>query len=301
MPIQDKSKKLKPFITALLAVYFGVTTGVLSVLYIGENESGVLASYGVLITAIVVGVVSILTALTVTFIFLNKELLYKSGMLCLCVLFFCAVLLYILFKTGFLDKVDSVEDLREYIASYGGLSIVIFLVVQILQVTIVPIPGVITIGAGVLLFGPFLGAVLSYIGIMLGSVIAFCIGRRLGYKVACWLVGKESLDKGFQLVRGKDKVVLTFMFLFPFFPDDVLCFVSGLSTMSTKFFVVMITFARLVSTFTTAYSVNGSLIPYDTWWGLLIWVILVLVTLWLVKIVYTNSEKIEKFFKRQKK
>ena len=91
------------------------------------------------------------------------------------------------------------------------------------------------------------------------------------------------------------------MFLFPFFPDDLLCFVAGLSSMSPKFFLIMITVTRLVSTFTTAYSVNGSLIPYDTWWGIIIWAVLIVGCILLVKAVYKNSDKIEHFFKRQKK
>ena len=30
-----------------------------------------------------------------------------------------------------------------------------------------------------------------------------------------WIIGEKSLQKGLQLVKGKDTIVLTFMFLFP--------------------------------------------------------------------------------------
>jgi len=302
--MKNQEITFKPLQTAIgvtVAVLSACVTAFFAVLFVLKQDGGFYITYGTFIIISIVGVLCIITALTVVFAFFKKELFYKTGLLCLVLLAIGTAGLYALYSVGFLDKVDSVEDLRAFISSYGGLSTVLFLAVQVLQVTVVPIPGVITIGAGVLLFGPFWGAVLSFIGIMTGSVIAFFIGRCLGYRVVCWLVGRENLDKGIELIKGKDRVVLSFMFLFPFFPDDLLCFVSGLSSMSTAYFMVMVTVARLISTFTTAYSVNGSLIPYDTWWGILIWGVLIAVCLVLVKIVYNNSEKIEKIFKRIKK
>ncbi|MBO7378015.1 MAG: TVP38/TMEM64 family protein [Clostridia bacterium] len=284
-----------------VAVLSAVGTAVFTVLFVRGTDIVFLSTYGKFIEIAAAIVLAALAGLTVLFAALGKEFFYKTGLVCLVLLVFGAGGLYALSASGFLDRVDSVEDLREFIASYGGLSVFLFLAIQILQVVVLPVPGVVAIGAGVLLFGPFRGAILSLIGIMAGSFIAFFIGRKLGYKVVCWLVGKENLDKATELAKGKDKVILTFMFLFPFFPDDVLCFVSGLSSMSFGFFAAMITVARIISVFTTAYSVNGNLIPYDTWWGILIWAILIVGTFFLVKIVYSNSEKIEKFFKRQKK
>lgn len=296
----DKNKfKLSAVI--LITVISAITSAIFAMLFIRSSEVGYLLKYGKVIEIVIDAILCLIMVLTVIFACLKKEFLYKIGLLCLIFLLICTCGLYALNKSGFLDKIDSVEDLRNYIASYGTLSAVLFLVMQILQVVVLPVPGVVAIGAGVLLFGPFWGAVLSFIGIMLGSLIAFGIGRYLGYKVVCWLVGKENLEKGLALAKGKDKVVLSFMFLFPFFPDDVLCFVSGLSSMSGKFFIIMITVARLISTFTTAYSVNGSLIPYNTWWGIVIWAVLIVGTLWLVKVVYTHSGKIEKFFSKSKK
>jgi len=278
-----------------------VCTAIFAVAVIRGLDIRFLNKYGKIIEWISVTVICVLSALTAFFAVLGKDFLYKTGFVCLAFLFLSTGVLFALYKTGFLDRVDSIEDFREFIASYGKLSVTLFLIMQILQVVILPIPGVVAIGAGVLLFGPFWGAVLSLIGIVIGSLIAFFIGRVFGYKVVKWIVGEENLEKGLQLVKGKDKVVLTFMFLFPFFPDDILCFVSGLSSMSAKFFVVMVVIARVISTFTTAYSVNGSLIPYNTWWGILIWAVLIAGALVLVKIVYSNSEKIEKFFKGRKK
>ena len=42
----------------------------------------------------------------------------------------------------------------------------------------------------------------SFIGIFAGSVVAFAIGRCLGYRVVCWIVGKEDLDKWLKKIKG---------------------------------------------------------------------------------------------------
>ena len=90
------------------------------------------------------------------------------------------------------------------------------------------------------------------------------------------------------------------MFLFPFFPDDVLCFVAGLSSMSIGYFSVMIIICRLISVFITAYSLNGNIIPYNTWWGLTIWGIIIILTIILTIYLYKNGEKIDNYFKKLK-
>ncbi|MBP5308879.1 MAG: TVP38/TMEM64 family protein [Clostridia bacterium] len=294
-------KTLKKAAGITVSLLFAVVTAIFTVVLVRGVNAAFLIKYGKITEWIAVSLIVAIASLTVFFAVIGKDFYYKTGLVCLSFLFFSAGILFVLYATGLLDRVDSIEDFREFIASYGELSVTLFLVMQILQVVALPIPGVVAIGAGVLLFGPFWGAVLSLIGIVIGSLAAFFIGRVFGYKVVKWIVGEENLQKGLELVKGKDKVVLTFMFLFPFFPDDILCFVSGLSSMSARFFTVMVVIARLISTFATAYSVNGSLIPYDTWWGLLIWAVLIAGALVLAKIVYSNSEKIEKFFNGRKK
>ena len=121
----------------------------------------------------------------------------------------------------------------------------------------------------------------------------------LGYKVAGWMVGKETLDNCLKSVKNKDKVVLTFMFLFPFFPDDVLCFVAGLSSMSTLYFSIMITVCRIISVALSAYSLNGNIIPFNTWWGIVLWIVVFALTALLSIYLYKNGDKIERYFKKR--
>jgi uncharacterized membrane protein YdjX (TVP38/TMEM64 family) len=202
-------------------------------------------------------------------------------------------------STGFLDKVDSIEDLRNYVASFGYMAVVIYIIMNFLQVVVLPIPGIVAVGTGVALFGPLKTSIFSLIGILSGSIIAFFIGRYFGYKVVSWLIGKEELDKWLKRIENKDKLILTFMFLFPFFPDDVLCFVSGLSSMTTGYFIIMITVCRIISVFASAYSLNGSVIPFNTWWGITIWLLIIAFTIALTIFIYKKGDNIEKTFKNK--
>ena len=208
--------------------------------------------------------------------------------------------IYILKTSGFLTKIDSVEKFRNYIASFGSYAIIFFTLIQFLQVVVLPIPAVITVGAGVLLFGPLKGAIFSCIGIIAGSIVAFYIGRIFGFKVAKWLVGEDGLNKGLKMLKGKDKVILTFMFLFPFFPDDVLCFVAGITTMSSSFFLTMIVITRIISVFASSFSMNNNIIPYDTWWGLVLWAIFIAFTVFAMFFICKKGDKIEKFLSKKK-
>ena len=93
------------------------------------------------------------------------------------------------------------------------------------------------------------------------------------------------------------------MFLLPMFPDDVLCFVAGLSSMSFLFFFVVILISRVIAVFATSYSV--SLIPFNTWWGITLWALFFVGVIILFFFLYKKSDAIEawvqKKFSRRKK
>ena len=269
--------------------------------FIGEVDFLVFLNNRSKIQLIFIVIMSIITVFSIITLFLKKNFLYKTALLVLILTCFVSLFAYLLLEVGFFDKIKSVDDLRLFISGFGKFASIIFILVQFLQVSLLPIPAFITVGAGVLLFGPLKGAILSCIGIIAGSVCAFFIGKIFGYKVACWLVGKEELDKGIKILKGKDKIILTFMFLFPFFPDDALCFVAGLSSMSWQFFLIMMVTTRIISIFASSFSMNNSIIPYDTWWGIIIWIVFFALTVMISILLYKKGNKIQDYFKRKHK
>lgn len=295
-------KKLQIFKDVLnltVIAVLGIVGIVFSVLYIDTFIKGFIYDYARFLKIAAVIVITLIAVLGIVFFELKVEIIYKCCYIAVVLIAIILIGLYILSITGVMDTIDSVESLREYIEQMGPFMPIVFILLQFLQVVILPIPAVLSVTVGVLLFGPLKAAIYSFIGILAGSILAFFIGRVLGYKVAAWLVGKENLDKAIKSVKGKDKAVLTFMFLFPFFPDDILCFVSGLSSMSKTFFIVMIIITRFISIFISCYAYNGSLIPYDTWWGLLLWGVFIALTVFLTVVIYRKGDKIEDFFREK--
>lgn len=231
------------------------------------------------------------------FYFLKKEAIYKSCITLYVMLIFFAVGFYILLKTGFMEIFRDEGSLEAYLEKSGSFMTALFILLQFLQVVILPIPSTVTVVAGSALFGPLLGSLYSLAGIVIGSLVAFLIGRYAGYRVVAWMVGKETLDKWLNKIKGKDKLLLSAMFLLPVFPDDILCFVAGISSMSVWYFFAVILISRVLAIFTTSYSIT--LIPFNTWWGLLIWGILISLVIVLFVVLYKKSDAILAWFEKK--
>ena len=242
---------------------------------------------------------SVLAVAGVVLYLFNKQTPYRLITCTLVFLDIVGIVFFTICATGLITKINSIQALRDYIAEFGNMAVFLFILFCFLQVIVLPVPGSIAVAAGVALFGPLKCALFSFIGIAAGSVVAFAIGRWIGYKAVKWIVGKESLDKWLKKLKNKDYLILSIMFLLPMFPDDILCFVAGLSSMTWTYFLIMIVITRAISVVSTAYSFG--LIPFNTWWGIIIWVILaVLITLafWLV---CKYSDKIDDFIKNKLK
>ncbi len=294
MKIQIKNA-LKTILSCSVIIILGALSLVLAFLCLDALNLSYLTNRATLIRVLTTVAVGLLTIVAIICQLADKQFVYKTTLLVLACAAIILAVVYVLKISGVLEKIDGIDSLRELVSSYGAFAVPIFILLQFLQVVVLPIPGFITITVGVALFGPFCAFLYSSIGIISASVVAFFIGRFFGYKAARWLVGKESLEKGLKLVKGKDTAVLTFMFLFPFFPDDILCFVAGLSTMKTGYYLVMVTATRLINIFVTSYSLNGSLIPYDSWQGIVAWILIFIAIAALCAFVYKKGEKIEKF------
>ena len=172
---------------------------------------------------------------------------------------------YILFRAlGWTDI--SREGLQEFIAARGVIAPVIFIIVSILQVTFVPIPGAVTVVAGCYVFGMWRAFLYSYVGMMIGSLIAFWLGKRIGRPFVNWLVGgREKTDEWLERFKDREKVLLFFMFLFPGFPDDMLCSVAGVLPISWGTFIAMQIVTRATSIGATVLLLSGDIIPYHGW------------------------------------
>lgn len=182
--------------------------------------------------------------------------------------------MYIIFRLnwnyGEMQRIFSSSDaFRKFVLSFGVWAPLVFLVAQVVQVIISPIPGNITGLVGGALFGWVKGFALNGMGVMLGSIIAFFIARLFGQSIVIRLIGREVFSKYSHLFHTKFIVGLFLIFLFPFFPDDALCFLAGLSSLPFPVFILLIVVGRLPGMLVASLAGAGVLIFSLTQWVLI--------------------------------
>ncbi len=290
---------LKHTVNILAAVLFGAVAFVFIAYGLAYKSLPFIDKNFITLISVSAAVLGMTVLAFIVFYVLNKQAIYRLITCALIFFAFCGAVFYTVCATGIITKINSIEALRDYIDSFGNLAVFLFILFCFLQVIVLPVPGSAAVAAGVALFGPVRCIIYSFIGIVTGSIVAFAIGRWVGYKAVKWIVGKETLDKWLEKLKGKDYLILSLMFLLPMFPDDVLCFVAGLSSMTWGYFIIMIIVTRIIAVVSTAYSVG--FIPFNTWWGILIWLALLALVILAFWIVCKYSDKIDGFIKNKLK
>jgi uncharacterized membrane protein YdjX (TVP38/TMEM64 family) len=95
------------------------------------------------------------------------------------------------------------------------------------------------------LFGSVLGTVYSLVGVTIGSAVAFWLSRRYGRPFVANVVQDDLLARFDAFVDEAGTVSLFVIFLVPGLPDDILCFVGGLTDIDLPKLVAISFFGRL--------------------------------------------------------
>lgn len=271
------------FLFALGCVIFGV-------LLLAEwNEKGV-SNFSVFATIFTV-FICVGYIFSVIFVSNEREMFAKTMLSVYIFLLFCLILVYVLQKTGFFLVMRDENLLQIYLQKAGVWMPLLYILLQFLQVVVLPIPSIVSTLAGIALFGAVKTLLYSFVGIVVGSFTAFWIGRKLGNKAVSWMVGEDTLKKWQKKLKGKDNLFLSLMFLLPLFPDDILCFFAGLSTMSLGYFTGIIIISRALALSATCFSVD--FIPFNTWWGITFWAFFAAILTVVFIAIYKNMDKIQ--------
>lgn len=134
-------------------------------------------------------------------------------------------------QTGVLT---SQERLQALVAGCGVAGVLLFTAFQAVQVVVPILPGGLGCLAGVLLFGPVWGFVYNYVGICIGSLLAFAVARNCGKPLLSLLFSEKTIQRYSHWAEEKDRFARLFalaIFL-PVAPDDFLCYLAGTTEMS---------------------------------------------------------------------
>ncbi len=179
-------------------------------------------------------------------------------------------------------------SLQAFLNSFGWWAPVIFFLLQVVQVIFSPIPGNVTTLAGGAIFGLVEGFLLSGAGILAGSLLAFFLARLFGQRAVILLVGEKHFARYNRLVTGRGGVGLALLFLLPFFPDDLLCLLAGLSALPAWLFLLFLIIGRLPMTF-LATLLGAGLLSFSLWQ----WIAIGALALVILVVFFKYGERIE--------
>ncbi|GCF95746.1 TVP38/TMEM64 family protein [Enterococcus florum] len=151
---------------------------------------------------------------------------------------------------------QDMASLRHLVGNSTIAGPLVFILIQMIQVIIPILPGGISLAAGVLIFGPYWGFLYNYLGICLGSIILFLLGRHYGKPFISHLVSEKVYRKYSHWLendRRFEKMFSLAIFL-PIAPDDALCLMASLTNISFKKYTAIILLAKPASIFLYSFA-----------------------------------------------
>lgn len=160
----------------------------------------------------------------------------------LCVIIGLIIIAYIFLKQFFNEKFDSIDSFQAYMKGFGIFAPVALTVFQAFQVVVPVLPGFLGCATGAIMFGTVVGFICNYIGISAGSIIAFFLGKKFGMDIILKMFSEKQVIRWTKWIRkSKSYALLLFIAtLLPLFPDDFLCYFSGLMKMKSRKFIWII-------------------------------------------------------------
>ena len=228
----------------------------------------------------------------------KKISLYKSLFSILIIVCLMILILVILNLSGVINKFSDVEKIKSLVIKSGSLGVAIYFLVIVFQVVVLPIPALLFYLAGTAIYGPFYAFLISYGATVIGSIVAYYIGKKLGRKVVYWCVGEDTALKYEKMLGSKGYLLFAIMQFLPFFPDDVLCMLAGLVNMKFSVFSLIIVLIRPIYILLACYLGTGTLIPFSGW-GIPVWIGVFILLGGLFLLYCINQTKIENYFKKK--
>ncbi len=231
-----------------------------------------------------------------------KRLFYITvvGFVFFCILYLILKILTLFLPSeiqGFYNQISlkdlskNADALKEAIISYNPYSQLIFIVFQIVQVVLAPIPGQVTGVLGGYIFGFSNGLIYTMIGLLIGSFIVIKLGRAFGYSLLRKFLSIKVLEK-YEYLRSEESLSTFFIiFLLPYFPDDAICFIAGMTRIKIWKLMLVCFLGRLPGM--AVFSYMGSAIEENSTLSILIFAIAVILS----TIYWLFDQDIKKLFR----
>lgn len=141
--------------------------------------------------------------------------------------------------------------MQNFLNKCGIFAPIFFVLLQAIQVVIPILPGAVGCVYGVIFWGPLNGFILNYVGICIGSIMAFVIARKYGRNFVEKMTGGKFYNKysKYLLKENQFEKLFALLIFLPFAPDDFLCYLAGVSKMPIKRFTLIILLGKPAAIF----------------------------------------------------
>jgi uncharacterized membrane protein YdjX (TVP38/TMEM64 family) len=163
--------------------------------------------------------------------------------------------MFYIFVQNYSYTLTSPEELKEIMMEFGQGGIVVFTLLQLLQVVIFFIPGEFLQAAGGYIYGVYWGSLSTILGILVGSTLVFMLSRKLGRPFLERIISGKNLRLFKRILhtggesskknRGRGMLLVFFIYFIPGFPKDAIAYIAGITDMKLKDFLFASMVARI--------------------------------------------------------
>jgi uncharacterized membrane protein YdjX (TVP38/TMEM64 family) len=153
-----------------------------------------------------------------------------------------------------------------YLEQYHGWGPAILALILGSQVFLAIIPGHAFMVVGGYVYGFLIGVLITQVSTVVASQLAFLLARKAGRSFVNRMAPAQVIEKWNRLAEKQGVLFFFFSFILPIFPNDLMCFIAGLSSISPKKFFIANFWGRLpCAVFITLIGSHGLEMPLYFW------------------------------------
>ena len=161
------------------------------------------------------------------------------------------------------SNLHSVTSSMERVGLWGP---VVLFILFVLQVFLAFIPGQALMVACGYLYGFWGGFLVSWLSLVAGGEIAYLLARRYGRPFAERWISSDVLSRWDKAAAGQGIGFFAVMLVMPLVPNDAMCYVAGLGTISHRRFTAANLLGRgMACVITSAAGVLGGQLSWQGW------------------------------------
>jgi len=155
-----------------------------------------------------------------------------------------------------------VERLQKFFEACGPLAPIVYVAFVTVEVVVAPIPGLMLYAPGGVVFGGFLGGLLSLTGNVLGAGIACGITRNIGSSWLTRLLHEDSLEKAQTELTRRGSWLIFLLRVNPLTSSDLVSYAAGFTRISIGKVMFATMFGMAPLCFAQAWLAESLLVAY---------------------------------------